>query len=289
MSRVHPHRVRPRVRRRASRALPLCARRRAPRAGPTIETTSMFTNIPPGASRSKTSAKARACARSSGGGSRRRRRLRRRARRAAPSRQAGVDRSPRTVRQFAPSARGDARRAGASARRSRRAPPRRRGATERSSCDIAPSPAAEVEEPRDRTIAAFEQQPHELFLDSISGSTCSRVCRNSSAISARCQAACPRRSRPAPDVHEAPLDRRGRRHLRRDEVRAPAAALAALEVAVRGRGAALAGLRGCRGSCRGTSSSRRRASRTRRRGTPGRVPRLRPVCAPAGSRARPSR
>ena len=39
------------------------------------------------------------------------------------------------------------------------------------------------------------------------------------------------------------LDRRGGGHLRADEVGAAAAALAALEVAVRGRGAALAGLR----------------------------------------------
>src|SRR3954462_11358281 len=46
---------------------------------------------------------------------------------------------------------------------------------------------------------------------------------------------------PLPDVDEVALDRRGRGHLRRDEVRAPAAPLAALEVAVaRGR-AALAG------------------------------------------------
>src|SRR3954447_234221 len=46
---------------------------------------------------------------------------------------------------------------------------------------------------------------------------------------------------PVPDVDEVALDRRGRGHLRRDEVSAPAAPLAALEVAVaRGR-AALAG------------------------------------------------
>src|SRR3954469_12177366 len=47
---------------------------------------------------------------------------------------------------------------------------------------------------------------------------------------------------PVADVDEAPLDGRGGGHLRRDEVGAPAAALAPLEVAVRGRGAALAGL-----------------------------------------------
>src|SRR5436853_4922015 len=45
---------------------------------------------------------------------------------------------------------------------------------------------------------------------------------------------------PAPDVDEMTLDGRRSGHLGRDEVRAPAATLAALEVAVRGRGAALA-------------------------------------------------
>ena len=44
----------------------------------------------------------------------------------------------------------------------------------------------------------------------------------------------------AADVDEVAVERRGGRHLRADEVRAAAAALAALEVAVRGRGAALA-------------------------------------------------
>src|SRR3954462_1857196 len=47
---------------------------------------------------------------------------------------------------------------------------------------------------------------------------------------------------PVADVDEVALDRRGGGHLRRDEVRAPAAALAALEVAVRRRRAALAWL-----------------------------------------------
>src|SRR3954469_3095390 len=46
---------------------------------------------------------------------------------------------------------------------------------------------------------------------------------------------------PPPDVDEVALDRRGRGHLRRDEVRSPTAPLAALEVAVARRGAALAG------------------------------------------------
>src|ERR1700744_2712477 len=46
---------------------------------------------------------------------------------------------------------------------------------------------------------------------------------------------------PVADVDEVPGDRGGCRHLRRDEVGAAAAPLAALEVAVRGRGAALAG------------------------------------------------
>ena len=85
------------------------------------------------------------------------------------------------------------------------------------------------------------------------------------------------RSRPLPDVDEVALDRGGGGHLRGDEVGAPAAALAPLEVAVGGRGAALARLRGCRGSCPGTSSSRPRASRSRRRGRPGRGPRPRPA------------
>src|SRR3954452_18782804 len=49
---------------------------------------------------------------------------------------------------------------------------------------------------------------------------------------------------PVADVDEPALDRGRGRHLGRDEVRAPAAALAPLEVAVRGRGAALAGLEG---------------------------------------------
>ena len=46
---------------------------------------------------------------------------------------------------------------------------------------------------------------------------------------------------PGADVDEAALDGGGGGHLRGDEVGAPAAALAPLEVAVRGRGAALAG------------------------------------------------
>src|SRR5215212_4916564 len=45
---------------------------------------------------------------------------------------------------------------------------------------------------------------------------------------------------PLPDVDEPALDRGGGGHPRRDEVGAPALALAPLEVAVRGRGAALA-------------------------------------------------
>src|SRR5215212_7661977 len=44
---------------------------------------------------------------------------------------------------------------------------------------------------------------------------------------------------PGPDVDEAPLDGGRSGHLRGDQVRTPTAALAALEVAVRGRGAAL--------------------------------------------------
>ena len=68
--------------------------------------------------------------------------------------------------------------------------------------------------------------------------------------------------RELPHVGEVAGDRRGGGHRRADEVRAAARALAALEVAVRGRGAALARRRGCRGSCRGTSSSPPRATRS---------------------------
>src|SRR5829696_976341 len=49
----------------------------------------------------------------------------------------------------------------------------------------------------------------------------------------------PRLSPPVADIHEPPGDRRRRRHRRRDEVGAALEALAALEIAVRGRGAAL--------------------------------------------------
>src|SRR5215203_5613525 len=49
----------------------------------------------------------------------------------------------------------------------------------------------------------------------------------------------PSASPPAADIHKPPGDRRRRRHRRRDEVGAALEALAALEVAVRGRGAAL--------------------------------------------------
>src|SRR3990170_3985473 len=47
---------------------------------------------------------------------------------------------------------------------------------------------------------------------------------------------------PLPDIHEKSRDRRGGRHRRRDEMRAAAITLPAFEVAVRGRGAALARL-----------------------------------------------
>src|ERR1019366_505446 len=49
-----------------------------------------------------------------------------------------------------------------------------------------------------------------------------------------------RTSSPSPHVDEMPGDRRRRRHGRRDEVGAALKALAALEIAVRGGGAALA-------------------------------------------------
>src|SRR6202035_868791 len=47
---------------------------------------------------------------------------------------------------------------------------------------------------------------------------------------------------PLPHVDEMPRNRRGGSHGRRDEMGAALVALAALEVAVRGRGAALAGI-----------------------------------------------
>src|SRR5262245_3507597 len=52
----------------------------------------------------------------------------------------------------------------------------------------------------------------------------------------------PRKSAPVAHVHELAGNRRRGGHGRRDEVRAPAETLASLEVAVRGRGAALARL-----------------------------------------------
>src|SRR3984957_13330008 len=47
---------------------------------------------------------------------------------------------------------------------------------------------------------------------------------------------------PFPHVDEMPRDRRGGRHGRRDQVGAALVALAPLEIAVRGRGAAFAGI-----------------------------------------------
>src|SRR5216117_3239979 len=46
---------------------------------------------------------------------------------------------------------------------------------------------------------------------------------------------------PLPDVDKMPGDRRRRRHCRRDQMRAAFKTLAALEIAVRGRGTALFG------------------------------------------------
>src|SRR5690242_21132989 len=51
---------------------------------------------------------------------------------------------------------------------------------------------------------------------------------------------------PIADIDEVPLDRRGRRHLRADQVCPAAAALAPLEITVRGGRAALAGLQDVR-------------------------------------------
>ena len=72
-------------------------------------------------------------------------------------------------------------------------------------------------------------------------------------------------------------DRGGGGDRGRHEVRAPALALAALEVAVRRATRTARPPRACRGSSPGTSSTRPRASRTRRRGTPRRAPRPRPA------------
>ena len=77
---------------------------------------------------------------------------------------------------------------------------------------------------------------------------------------------------PVADVGEMPADRRRGRHRRAHQVRAAAAALAAFEVAVAGRGAPLARAAARRRSCPGTSSSRARAIRSR---------------PPAGSSCRP--
>ena len=106
---------------------------------------------------------------------------------------------------------------------------------------------------------------------------------------ARRRPVCSRRSRPLPDVHEVALDRGCGGHLRADQVGAPAAPLAPLEVAVRGRGAALARAAGCRGSSPGTSSSRPRATRTRRcLKTSSQALAAPPAPSPASSPARPS-
>ena len=70
---------------------------------------------------------------------------------------------------------------------------------------------------------------------------------------------------PVPHVDKMSGDRGGCGHHRRDEMCASAAALAAFEIAVAGRGTAFAGLAGCPRSWRGTSSIRRRAIRNRRR------------------------
>ena len=77
---------------------------------------------------------------------------------------------------------------------------------------------------------------------------------------------------PLPDVDERTLD--GGRRCAGDTMRGPLA-LAALEVAVRRRCAALPGS-GCPGSCPGTSNSRR-CSRSPPRGRPRRGPRTRPA------------
>ena len=84
-----------------------------------------------------------------------------------------------------------------------------------------------------------------------------------------------RRSVPLAHVDELPGDRRRRRHRRRHQMRAALEALAALEVAVRGRGAALARLRACPGSSPGTSSSPARAIRSPR---PWKI-----LCSPSAS------
>src|SRR6185312_1560048 len=136
----------------------------------------------------------------------------------------------------------DARLARASARRSLRAPPRRAGRPSGS--------AASSRRPRSRgrgtarraargaRTAARRALPERRA--AAGGPDDARGTPRLSRPVARRQGA--PRSRPLPDVYEATLDGGRGGHLRGDQVGAPATALAALEVAVGRRGAALAWL-----------------------------------------------
>ncbi len=91
------------------------------------------------------------------------------------------------------------------------------------------------------------------------------------------------------NVDESTLDRGRRGHRRRHEMRAPAAALPALEVPVRGRRATLAWAPGRPGSSRGTSSIRRAATRTQPPRRSGRALPPRPVASRRRTPGRPWR
>ena len=86
-----------------------------------------------------------------------------------------------------------------------------------------------------------------------------------------------------------PLDGRRGGHLRADQVGAAAGALAALEVAVRGRGAALALAEDVRVHSQAHRAARLAPLEAGASGRPRRGPPPRPAPSPAGSRARPCR
>ena len=214
--------------------------------------------------------RAAACARRAGGGSQRRDTTASKARPAgSPSRQPGVARSASTISQRPACSRGAPAPPPASARRSRPARRSTPGSASSSSSAKPPSPAPRSTEPATVAPPRVIRRRTSSSCTSNSGISLRRSSMKPRDDAPRCCQTAPglarrTRSLPLPDVDEVPLDRRRGGHLRADQVRAPAAALAALEVAVRGRRAALAGLRGCPGSCPGTSSSRPRATRTRR-------------------------
>ena len=142
-------------------------RRTGPPPGPPVSTCSQFRKMPPGSSSSNASrVELAACARRAGGGCRGARRPRRKRSPAGrPSRQPGVERSPRTISQRPALPRQALLRRGrASARRSR--PARRSSSGRASSTSSAkpPSPAPRSQKRRICALAARDQAPHELLL-----------------------------------------------------------------------------------------------------------------------------